>query len=840
MNTMKGPPSRARAVPLPPPRPPPEPRLFTVQKRRSQHKRRKSAGNQRAVQGSGSPGQLNLPFCFTVEQRFLLPEGGGSDADENHQPANAIPLGPLDRDFCGRNPTQVELLIRLNMPMDANVFQQSLRSTLSRFPAACGRRKNTIIEPGRGVQFSAIHVSDPRLVESQPPSPILFDNLVESEPGCMVTVRMIEAGDTDEGETKAEGAVSKSVHAIAICFDHALCDVSGIALMMAHALSNYSSRTKKSKDNFTNEVESVVHKTPLNVPMPPPVSDREEQQLRIMKHDSKPFGHSEPMTGVESQNSGAAGTGDHSDPALGSAKSTKRGPLKGGCGCVQWFYSSEELEDMKKVLSAHSRHDAAFTDVVLMLRHAYKQQAETFSGYTLRSATLSRDDRVRAGVSHEMFGNGAVLIRADLPGEPISHTSGATIEEGPAVAASIRAAVNTSNRQTQDEAWTDVHLNTWWHPLKYLKCLPMVRGFAIGPGALAAAAQICVSRGGQPNVTVLPSGSDDTPFAGGKGLFLSLLAPLKIAHEVLKILKQRHKEVKLNWKKSCRNRSKKDIAEEQTDGMKVGLPDAKSETIKAAIIWFHGLGDTRNQYWRRRFKHTTLIQHLEGGIDQFHEPRAPLGHAPLRNGKESCDSEGKGKQTIPSWFTVPVLPIGSRNDDSSGGAGSESEALQVPDGLTTSVQMAHDIALTLEREHGIPSSKIMFGGFSQGGALAIEAGITFEMQCAGIVCISGWWPRRRGSMSLTNAAEGEVKDMSSQSARRVPVLFCAGTSDPEVIYAEGKASAEALSRAVPGSKRFPFLRHRCSVSFEKVQRGKHMPTGSEISLAADWMVEQLS
>ena len=156
---MKGPPScppvpTPQAVPAPPARPPPAPRLFTVQKRRSQRNSKKTENRRRTVQQSGS--QEQLPFCFTVEPRFLLPEGGGHEDDENYQPASAIPLGPLDRDFCGRHPTQVELLVRLNLRMDAKVFQQSLRSALSRFPAACGRRNNTIIEPGRGVQFSAI------------------------------------------------------------------------------------------------------------------------------------------------------------------------------------------------------------------------------------------------------------------------------------------------------------------------------------------------------------------------------------------------------------------------------------------------------------------------------------------------------------------------------------------------------------------------------------------------------------------------------------------------------------------------------------------------------------
>lgn len=42
---------------------------------------------------------------------------------------------------------------------------------------------------------------------------------------------------------------------------------------------------------------------------------------------------------------------------------------------------------------------------------------------------------------------------------------------------------------------------------------------------------------------------------------------------------------------------------------------------------------------------------------------------------------------------------------------------------------------------GIPSNRILLGGFSQGGALALHAGLTYPEPLAGIMSLSCWLPR---------------------------------------------------------------------------------------------------
>lgn len=45
-----------------------------------------------------------------------------------------------------------------------------------------------------------------------------------------------------------------------------------------------------------------------------------------------------------------------------------------------------------------------------------------------------------------------------------------------------------------------------------------------------------------------------------------------------------------------------------------------------------------------------------------------------------------------------------------------------------------------EVKKGIPTNRIMVGGFSQGGAVAIYSALTYQKQLAGIVCLSSWLP----------------------------------------------------------------------------------------------------
>jgi phospholipase/carboxylesterase len=80
-------------------------------------------------------------------------------------------------------------------------------------------------------------------------------------------------------------------------------------------------------------------------------------------------------------------------------------------------------------------------------------------------------------------------------------------------------------------------------------------------------------------------------------------------------------------------------------------------------------------------------------------------------------------------------------------------------------------------ENGIPSSRIVLAGFSQGGALALLAGLTYEHAIAGIAAFSSWVP---GNL------------LSVAKHRPTPLFMGHGGEDQAVPYHVGLASCRAL------------------------------------------------
>lgn len=45
-----------------------------------------------------------------------------------------------------------------------------------------------------------------------------------------------------------------------------------------------------------------------------------------------------------------------------------------------------------------------------------------------------------------------------------------------------------------------------------------------------------------------------------------------------------------------------------------------------------------------------------------------------------------------------------------------------------------------EEKAGIPSERVVIGGFSQGGALALYSALTMKKPLGGVMSLSGWLP----------------------------------------------------------------------------------------------------
>ncbi len=112
-------------------------------------------------------------------------------------------------------------------------------------------------------------------------------------------------------------------------------------------------------------------------------------------------------------------------------------------------------------------------------------------------------------------------------------------------------------------------------------------------------------------------------------------------------------------------------------------------------------------------------------------------------------------------------------------------------------------------------SRIVVAGFSQGGAVALTAGLRAPKPLAGVVALSTWLPMAFSyPAALTAGATG------------TPVLMCHGTQDQVVRTEYGQKSAERLKEL------------GCAVEW-RTYRMAHSAVPEEIQAVAQWLAARL-
>lgn len=119
---------------------------------------------------------------------------------------------------------------------------------------------------------------------------------------------------------------------------------------------------------------------------------------------------------------------------------------------------------------------------------------------------------------------------------------------------------------------------------------------------------------------------------------------------------------------------------------------------------------------------------------------------------------------MPSWFDLKTLDIGGPEDEP---------------GIRSARDNIHGM-INKELSAGIPANRIVLGGFSQGGALALYSALTFEQPLAGVVALSCWLPLHKQFPS------------AKISSDEVPIFQAHGDYDPVVPYKFGQLSASLL------------------------------------------------
>ncbi|HXP01797.1 MAG TPA: dienelactone hydrolase family protein [Luteibacter sp.] len=183
------------------------------------------------------------------------------------------------------------------------------------------------------------------------------------------------------------------------------------------------------------------------------------------------------------------------------------------------------------------------------------------------------------------------------------------------------------------------------------------------------------------------------------------------------------------------------------------LPTVEKETRPSpswSVIWLHGLGADGNDFAPIV---PELVDAAWPGV-RFVFPHAPVRPVTVNNG-----------MPMRAWYDIKGLAIADKQD---------------AEGIRGSIDDVEAL-IARENERGMPTSRIVLAGFSQGGAMALSAGLRHREALAGILVLSAYLP-------LHDTIEAE----RSGANHATPIFWGHGTADPIVPMTLGEHSRQAL------------------------------------------------
>ncbi|CAJ1409113.1 unnamed protein product [Effrenium voratum] len=170
----------------------------------------------------------------------------------------------------------------------------------------------------------------------------------------------------------------------------------------------------------------------------------------------------------------------------------------------------------------------------------------------------------------------------------------------------------------------------------------------------------------------------------------------------------------------------------------------------ALVIWLHGLQSCGNHI--QQLLVATRIRHNIPWV-KWLLPESDIAELTVMPGK-----------AVKCWFDLHQQPVVEG---------------QYHGRMQESVACIHDL-LHSAIDRGFPPHRIVLCGFSQGGTLALQAGLSFPSSLAGICTVAGW-----------TSADLPANSKESQ----VPILLCHGSEDSMVPIQVARNSCAALTKA---------------------------------------------
>ena len=159
---------------------------------------------------------------------------------------------------------------------------------------------------------------------------------------------------------------------------------------------------------------------------------------------------------------------------------------------------------------------------------------------------------------------------------------------------------------------------------------------------------------------------------------------------------------------------------------------------KGTVIWMHGLGADGWDF-------VPIVKELplpEGLSLRFIFPHAPMRAVTINGGN-----------VMRAWYDIAMTDIARLPDE----RGIRESQAQV------------NALVAREESRGVPADRIVLAGFSQGGAIALQAALRHPKKLAGVMALSTYL-----TLADTLAAE------ASPANRDTPILMAHGTQDPVV------------------------------------------------------------
>jgi predicted esterase len=241
-------------------------------------------------------------------------------------------------------------------------------------------------------------------------------------------------------------------------------------------------------------------------------------------------------------------------------------------------------------------------------------------------------------------------------------------------------------------------------------------------------------------------------------------------------------------------------------------PATPGTAPSAAVIFLHGLGDT-GEGWRTAA--TQLAKRLPHV--KFLLPTAPSRPVALNRGR-----------VMPAWYDIKALPTGDHDNDDDDDDDGDDDNGQDMDGIAASRDTVERLVAQEAAQHGIPRSRVVVGGFSQGAVVSMYTGLSNRGTSgntdsssssndgngdhdsrtgggellAGVICLSGYLA---GASSLSAWAD-------PSAIASLPVLQCHGTADTVVPFLAAEEARRQLQAAGAGDnlrfEAFDGMRHR--------------------------------